>query len=143
MAEPDADGPDELALLGPFVEPAHRARLAGLLASPRGRAKFRTRLAHFGHLDPRWLVAVPPRDSHPAGVEAHLRAWGAPARCYVVSEDPGLDGRVLPLRAALEAVVGRGSAAFVSCVPGELAYFEDEEPWERYLLVRPAEGSRS
>lgn len=42
----------------------------------------------------------------------------------------------MPLDEALRAVVGRGMGAFVSCVPGRLAYFESEEPGSRYLLHR-------
>lgn len=116
--QPPAAGPGgaELALLGPFVEPAFRARLARLLAGPRGRAKLVSRL---GALPP---PRPSPRRGRPAGRPHGGRrrglAWwpGASQRCYVVPQDPELDGRTLPLRAAL-----------VSCVPGKLAYFEGEE----------------
>jgi hypothetical protein len=54
----------------------------------------------------------------------------------LLAEDPALDGREFPLEEALNAVVGRGMGAFVSCLRGRLAYFEGEEPGERYLLER-------
>lgn len=60
------------------------------------------------------------------------------ATCVLLAEDKTLDGRELPLDAAVSAVVGRGMGAFVSCLPGRLAYYEGEAPGERYLLERPA-----
>jgi hypothetical protein len=53
-----------------------------------------------------------------------------------LAEDAALDGRELALGDALSRVVGRGMGAFVSCVPGQLGYFEGEGPHERWLLSR-------
>jgi hypothetical protein len=67
-----------------------------------------------------------------------LRERGAQEMCHVLSENSALDARVLPLREALHTVVGRGMGTFLSCIPGQLGYFESEEPGERYVLERPA-----
>jgi hypothetical protein len=67
-----------------------------------------------------------------------LRAHGAPADCYVLSEKKDLDGHTVPLEAALDAVVGRGMGALLSCIPGRLGYFEGEVSGERYVLERRA-----
>ena len=37
---------------------------------------------------------------------------------------------------ALEKIVGLRMGAFISCIPGVLAYFEGEETNERYILER-------
>jgi hypothetical protein len=42
----------------------------------------------------------------------------------------------MTLDVALDAVVGRGMGAFLSCIPGRLAFFEAEGPGERYILDR-------
>jgi hypothetical protein len=47
--------------------------------------------------------------------------------CYVLSERREIDGRTMPLAAALAAVVGRGMGTVLSCIPGRLAYHESEE----------------
>jgi hypothetical protein len=57
-----------------------------------------------------------------------LQAEGAPATCALVAEDDALDGRVMPLVEALEAVLHDFCAALISCVPGRLAVFSDEAP---------------
>lgn len=125
------------ALLNAFVRPERRARYLGLLASAKGRAKLRAQLAHFRDLDPRY--ATPVSGGQTAAAIAQLLAGkGAPAVCYVLSEDADLDGREMPLADALAAVVGRGMGTFLSCVPGWLAYFEGEEPGERFVLERRA-----
>jgi hypothetical protein len=54
----------------------------------------------------------------------------------LLAEDAALDGRRMPLVDALNEVVGRGMGAFVSCLPGRLAFYEGEDTGERYLLER-------
>jgi hypothetical protein len=44
----------------------------------------------------------------------------------------------LPLHDALLAIVGRGSGALVSCIPGRLGYYEGEERAARVILRRDA-----
>jgi hypothetical protein len=63
-----------------------------------------------------------------------LRTKGAGSTCWVISDYGEIDGKALPLESALEAVVGTSRSAILSCIPGRLAYFEDEH--EALLLVR-------
>jgi hypothetical protein len=131
-----ADSGHDLATIRAFIASERRDRYVGLLASARGRAKLRAGLAHLRDLDPRFARVVPPAEQTPDSVAAHLRSRGAPAECVLLAEDSALDGQRLPLDEALAAVVGRGMGAFVSCLPGRLAYYEGEEPGERYILER-------
>jgi hypothetical protein len=128
-----ADHEDSLSL---FLLPRYRSRFAQLLGSRRGREKLRRSLAHFDQLDRRFLVPVGHLGAAADAIERLLRSRGAPAICHVVSEDPSLDGRDLPLPEALVRIVGRGMGALVSCVPGRLGFFEGEEPGDRWLLER-------
>lgn len=54
-----------------------------------------------------------------------LKNKGAQDDCYVMSIDERIDGAVMPLEDALEAVFGYGPA-LVSCSHGKLAYLECE-----------------
>ena len=128
---------EEEALVRSFVVPAKRQRLLELLANPRRRSKATQTLAHFRGLDPRWLVALPPDRQDPASIGRELRYRGAGPTCHVVSEDREVDGRQLPLAQVLGHVVGRGFGTLVSCVPGQLVYFEGEGPSDRWILARP------
>ena len=42
----------------------------------------------------------------------------------------------MPLAEALEAIVGKGNGAFVSCIPGRLGFYEFEDMKSSYLLSR-------
>ena len=124
------------ALIRAFVARERQERLLALLGSERGRTKLRAGLAHFAGLDPRHALPLSGADQSPGAIARGLRDRGAPATCVLLAEDATLDGRELGLDEALQRVVGRGMGAFVSCVPGRLAYFEGEGPHERYILER-------
>jgi hypothetical protein len=122
------------ALIRAFIAPRRRERYLALLASPRGRDKLRRRLAHLHDLDPRCCHELPKGVHTAQEVGAHLEAKGAPAECVLLAEDRELDGQRLPLGNALEAVIGRGMGAFISCLPGQLAFYEGEDVGVRYVL---------
>lgn len=132
-----AMSPDE-QLIRAFVLPERQDRLLALLSGTKQRRKLAASLAHFHALDPRFATRIAPGQQNAAAIEVLLRDRGAPEFCQVISEDPALDARELPLRDALQVVVGRGMGTFLSCIPGRLGYFESEEPGERYLLERTA-----
>lgn len=131
---------DDVALLRSFIIPERRKRYLGLLASQRGRAKLRRRLAHLHDLDARFARELPSHQHTPAAIAAVLQAKGAPADCWIISEDDRLDGRRLSLEEALAAIVGRGMGTLISCVPGRLGFYEGEEQGMRKILERPFNG---
>ena len=122
--------------LARFLVGEWRARFRESLAPGKRRDTLRSQLPHLTHLDPRF--ATPTHESASA-LATQLRAKGAEDRCYLLSEDPDLDGRELPLAEALDVIIGGGTvhATFVSCVPARLAYFHGAEPRDRYVLELP------
>ena len=123
----------------PFAFPSESAfAFAGILMldTKNGREKVRLALDHFKHLDSRFCHRIKPAEQNPVDILRILKALGAPAVCHVMSSDREFDGRELALSEALRDIVGRGQGTFISCVPGKLAYFESEEPGERYLCHR-------
>jgi hypothetical protein len=117
----------EIAFIDAFVTKNRRERLRCLVGSPRRRKQFLQELAHFKWLDQRNVRTLASRAQKPEDIAKLLKQKGAPDVCFVVSEDSNLDRQQLPLLAALEQVVGYGMGTFISCIPGKLAYFEDEE----------------
>jgi hypothetical protein len=128
-----------------FVQRNKQERFLGFLANPKNRKKFTESLAHFHWFDPRFAPPIPWRrdpklklwEGHVQGIEniyRLLKSKGAGPSCWVISEDPEMDGRELDLRAALEHVNGRQIGTVLSCVPGKLAYFDGED--ETLLLAR-------
>lgn len=126
----------EKALFEAFAVPRKRQRYVELLNSKAGREKIRHTLDHFTDLDPRFCQRVKTAEQNPAGILRLLKDLGAPATCYLISNNAEFDGREMGLPEALTAVIGNGWGTFVCCVPGVLAYFEDEGPAERYVCHR-------
>lgn len=119
-----------------FVRPDRRERYVALFKTAHGRQKVRLRLAHLADLDERAMVRIAPAEQTATGVLRLLRAAGATESCYAISERAELDDRLLSLSEAVERVVGNGFGTIISCLPGELAYFEGEDVRNRFLLRR-------
>lgn len=124
----------EEQLIKAFLVPTKRERYLEMIANPKKRKKFLLELAHFKALDPRYSFAVPKVEHTAEQIAASLTGKGAPPSCWVTSEDSDLDGKEMPIVAALQKVVGHQMGTFLSCIPGKLAYFEDEE--DRWILER-------
>jgi hypothetical protein len=124
----------ERQLVRSFFLPQGQERYLELLAKPRRRDDATEAFAHFKHLDTRWTVAIAPSSQNPSDIFRILRAKGAPEVCYALSENRALDGKELSLSWALEKINGRAIGTFLSCLPGELAYFENED--QRCILER-------
>ncbi len=66
-----------------------------------------------------------------------LQHRGAPSECYVLSAGWEEGARSVPLRDALNEVVGSSFGTIVSCIHGKLGYYEGEDPGHRKLLWNP------
>ncbi len=124
----------ERQLVSSFIVPARQSRYLELLPNPKRRKDITRTFCHFKHLDMRYAEEVPSRHRLAPGLFEHLKSKGAPDLCYALSESDELDGKETSLADALEFIIGRGIGTFLSCVPGKLAYFEDED--NRWLLER-------
>jgi len=124
----------EEELIKAFFLPTKRERYLEMVAKPNKRKKFLLELSHFKALDPRYCFTVPKVEHTAAQIAAFLTRKGAPPSCWVTSENFRLDGKEMALLQALKEVVGYQMGTFLSCVPGQLAYFEDEDG--RWILER-------
>ncbi len=124
----------EEAVVKAFIIPVRQERYLEFLESPKKRTKFIAQLAHFKHLNPKFIVGIPGNQQNPSSLLKLLVGKGAGAKCWVISENSELDGQEMDLETALKETIGRQMGTFISCVPGRLAYFEDEDG--RYILER-------
>lgn len=114
----------EKASVNSFVTRDKRSRMLALLKDEKRRQKFVSLLPHFQHFDSRCIVDLPGAIQRPSELLRLLERNHAPPNCFVISEDPALDQREMPLRSAIEAVQGFGIGTLLSCIAGELAYYE-------------------
>jgi hypothetical protein len=124
----------EEAVVRAFLIPARRERYLGFLKSPKNRKKFIGVLAHFKHLDPQFATSISGNQRNPEALLKLLFEKGAGVKCWVISENAELDGKEIDLQIALKETVGRQMGTFISCIPGKLAYFENEDG--RFILER-------
>ena len=129
---------EEVTLITTFVNPSKRKHLIETLANPKRRHRATAALAHRDDFDPTAIVPLESGAQSPSAIESLLRSRGAGESCHVISENRAIDGKHLPLKSALEKVVGQGMGTLLSCVPGELAYYEGKGPSDRCILARRA-----
>lgn len=125
-----------------FFEKNVQERVLHELATPKKRDHALNRLCHEYQkmLKGKYLIEIPPPNSDPQDIYELLKRNGAEKMCYSLSYNEKIDGKELPLQEALEQAVGFGFPSIISCVPGELAYFEAEQdfgPSPRYISKRP------
>jgi hypothetical protein len=82
----------------------------------------------------KFVVSIPGNQRNPSSLLKLLAGKGAGTKCWVISENSELDGQEIDLQTALEKTIGYQMGTFISCIPGKLAYFEDEDG--RYILER-------
>jgi hypothetical protein len=126
----------EEALVKAFFIAKKQERWLGLLANPKRRRDILECLPSLSDLDSRHTLEVPPPQTSRQIVEM-LRERGAGPDAYLISESSALDMQTLPLAEAVGALVGMGMATLVSCIPGQLGYFEGEHRL-RLILERRA-----
>ena len=120
--------------LAKFLLPQHRPRFTHALADEKLRDKLRGQLPHFHWLDERYVTAA--RAGEAAETARKLQDEGAPPTCLLIHEDSDFDGLVLPLEDALGLTLHSTQGALISCVPGKLAVYFEEEPKEIFVLRR-------
>lgn len=86
-----------------------------------------------------YMKEIPKPNSDYEEIAKLLKRYGAGDTCYAISWSETIDGKELPLLAALEKAVGYGMPSIISCIPGKLAFFEAEQevlPSPRFILKR-------
>lgn len=126
----------ERGFLSFLAEPTKRRMKTLLELGEKRRQDFRGLLHHSVRLDPRYCQHLTGREAFSAPIEAILRKHCAPSTCYVLAAYSDLDGREMPLGEALDAIIGMGNGAFVSCIPGRLGFYEYADMKSSYLLSK-------
>ena len=119
-----------------FIVLRKRERYLELLGKQKSRNKILNEFRIHWDLVEECMTLVPPNQQFSGDTYKILKSKGAPETCYIISNNWDIDEKELPLKAALEAVVGHGGGTFVSCIAGRLGYFESDEATERFILEK-------
>ena len=115
-----------------FLYKNRRERARYLLQKKRD--DFTKLLDHPRIFDPQYLHEVEPRLHQARDIASQLRAKAGNTDCYLISSNPDLDQKTMPIELALEHIIGWGSGTYLSVVPGKLGYLETEEMGERFIV---------
>jgi hypothetical protein len=123
-----------------FVVPEKKERLSGFFKKDKNRWKALLEIEHFSDLifDVRFAEQCLSGEWSPEEVIRKLKSAGAPSNCYIISNSD-MDQMEMTLDTAIQEVVGIGLGTLVSCIPGQLAYFEGELG-DQVILKRKLKG---
>jgi hypothetical protein len=118
---------EEEEFIDAFFLPSKKDRYKGFVRNTRTRGKFLAELCHFRGLDNRFRYEIPSTQQTVHGIIDLLRSKGAGNQCFAISDNKEIDATRPRLEDAVATVLGRTFGTFLSCKPGRLAYFENED----------------
>lgn len=131
----------EETLIAAFISKEKQDRYRFLLGSkdPNRRIECLERLNHCRDLNEKyvtWLPREPRSTTRDTEIAVLLREKGSPELVYVLACSCPVDGQIMPLLAAMDQTTAAGWGTIISCIPGKLAYYFDEEGERRAILER-------
>jgi hypothetical protein len=120
----------EIDVIKKFVTKDKQPRYLQFISSDRTRSRFVSELPHFNHF--KWELFDEVHKNEAQEIQQRLNAMNIKMKdCYVISENPDIDQKVLPFDEALNEI---GSMATILVFGNaEMIYFEGEPPKNRYI----------
>jgi len=115
-----------------FIIKERHDRYLMLLDSKKIRGEALNKLNHCKDIDERFITWLPSN----AEIVKILKEEGSPEHVYIISDSKDIDGKTLPLADAIHEASMGGWGTIISCIPGKLAYYYDEEGKRRGILKR-------
>ena len=106
------------------------------------RSEGLNRLNHCHDLNENYVTWLNARSHLPQtnnGIAEYLQRKGSPNKVYVIGGSDAVDGKTMALAEAIDTIQQIGWGAIISCIPGQLAYYYDEEGERRAILARISE----
>src|ERR1700749_2525544 len=107
----------EILLIKSFVKKDRQERYLKLVNTPKGRIKFRQKIAHFSDLEISYLRKISPSDQNRSYIIDQLKKYNAPSICYIIAEHSKYDQKSMILEDAFDNLFGSGLSFFISCIP--------------------------
>ncbi len=116
----------EIQIIKKFFRLEKQQRYINFVSSSKNRKKFIEQLAHLKDL--RWDLFTEVSSFNVSLISSQLRNLS----CYVISEDPAVDGTLVPLE-KISSLTDTGFALILIFGQGDQIYFEGEPPFNRYI----------
>jgi hypothetical protein len=132
----NSDTTSDVEMILPFLREDRRSRWRDLFPRPKGRKKLLKTLWNGTDFDQSLMLQVDPRERTVQQLSSRLRSLGAPSLCHLISARPSLDGQDLELISALRMVLDLAPGTIICCIPGTLAYYENDDRNGNYIILR-------
>ena len=126
----------ELSFINTFIKKRLKNRYLDLLQNDTRRKKIIKRFYHSDDIDERFKIRIEPNKQNVNDIFKLLTVKRQIRYCYIISTSSEIDQEQLLLYKALEKIVGFFPGTIISCIPGLLAYYEGEEPNERFIIEK-------
>jgi len=117
-----------------FIPLKKQERILGLLKNRKKRDKLRKLLSHYVIFDKKNIILIEKQYQNSEDIYKLLTKTYISNKCYIISINNKLDGSMLPLKEALDKVVGKLLGGTIIIISEYLAYYEGEEYKNRYIL---------
>ena len=124
----------EARFIDAFVGKSKRSRYKNLLGDPRSRGKILDRLNHNADLDFGRGNELVGRQAQPEQLIELLSTYKIDAQCWLISDDPELDCKYLPISQAAELTVTAFFGTIMICPPRPIAVFRPEASEQKMYL---------
>lgn len=126
---------EEFEMIKDFLPKKFRKKYFDLFQTEKGRDRFSNNTGKFIIFDEKFVCDIPSLSHSCHGILEMLKKHGAPKDCYIIGGSSKLDKKTMPLAEALpEAYLSIG--VILCCIPGKLAFYQQEAPKLRYILRR-------
>lgn len=116
-----------------FIINSKKSRHVELLKTQTGRKKLLTYIDHWKDFDNRYLIQIPHLLQNSLGIYHFLINHGASESCYIISQDPEYNEKIISLKIALDNLFQSGLSYIIISAYGKIGYYEGED--ENFILA--------
>lgn len=120
----------EIKVIQKYIVKDKQSRFIQFVSSEKKRDKFVSELPHFNYF--KWELFDEVHKEEVQEIYRRLKTLNIKRKdCYIISENPEIDQKILPLDEALEEL--GGMATILVFGDAEMIYFEGEPPKNRFI----------
>ena len=122
----------EILVIKKFVIKRKRDRYIKMIEKPKDRLNFPGYLAHFNDLIESDFTEINGSNEIDQ-IKNHIGKLANKGKCYAISENKELDGKILNIDFALKETIGKGEGTFLVFGDAKFLYYEGEGPSNRWI----------
>lgn len=116
----------EIEFVKNFIVKEKQDRFLTLINNKKKRNKLRLLIAHRMDFIKTNIYLIDKNNICKNDIYLILKKYGAPENCYIICESSIHDRKEMKIKEALDILFNSGLGFILSCIPGEVAYYQGE-----------------